>query len=159
MLHTKKQKGLITMKKFTKCLLKLTAVCAVAGGAFSYLKKQGYIRVVSDETDDDLDNFSEHDTESEERTYVHVDTQAMKEKAKEMAQDVKEKAEEVAQDVKAKAEEWADIAQDKAEDAYEDAKKAAETAAAHVATAVEKAWYEAEDTVEKVEEFFNDEEA
>lgn len=147
------------MKKFTKCLFKIAAIGAVAGGAFSYLKKHGYIQVITDETDEDLDNFSEEDTSDAKRTYIHVDTESMKTKAKEMAQDVKTKAEEWADIAQEKAGDIAEELKDKAEDAYEDAKKMAGTAAENVASAVEKAWYEAEDTVEKVEEFFNDEEA
>lgn len=126
------------MKKITKCVLKIAALGAAMGGAFAYLKNKGYITVTKGHEDEDLDDFSTPDSGYAERTYIHVDTNAMKEKAKEMVEDFKE-------DIK-----------DKAEDAYDEAKKMAGTAAANVANAVEKAWYETE---EKVEEFFNDEEA
>lgn len=118
------------MKKLMKFLLKLAAVGAAIGGVFAYLKKKGYISVTTDHADEDLDDFSTPDEEGTERTYINIDTDAMKEKAKEMAQD-----------------------------AYDEAKKMADAAASNVADAVEKVWYKAEDTVEKVEEFFNDEEA
>lgn len=138
------------MKKLMKCLLKLAAVSAAIGGAFAYLKKKGYISVTIGHEDEDLDDFSFPDTEGTERTYINVDTEAMKAKAKEMAQDVKSKATQWAEKAQEKASEWTEKAQDKAEDIAED-----------VADAVEKAWYETEekveDTVEKVEEFFNDE--
>lgn len=150
------------MKKITKCLLKLAAVGTAIGGVFAYLKKKGYISVTIGHEDEDLDDFSSPDTEGTERTYINVDTEAMKAKAKEMAQDVKAKATQWAGKAQDKAEDIAEDIMDKAEDAYDEAKKAAGTAAANVANAVEKAWYETEekveDTVEKVEEFFNDEE-
>lgn len=127
------------MKKFTKCALRLIGLGAIAGGTFAYLKKKGYITVTTGSEDEDYDDFSSPDTEGTERTYVNVDTEAMKEKAKEMAQDL---AEEI---------------KDKAEDAYDEAKKMAGNAASNMANALEKAWYNAEDKVEQVEEFFNDE--
>ena len=120
------------MKKLLKCFLKLAALGAAIGGAFAYLKKKGYIQVTTGNDDEDLDDFSCPDSECTERTYIHVDTEAMKEKAEEI--------------------------KEKAEGAYDEAKKMADTAAANVVHAVEKAWYKAEDQVEKVEEFFNDEE-
>ena len=138
------------MKKLMKCLLKLAAVGAAIGGVFAYLKKKGYISVTIGHEDEDLDDFSSPDTEGTERTYINVDTEAMKAKAKEMAQDVKTKATEWAGKAQEKASEWTEKAQDKAENIAED-----------MADAVEKAWYKTEekveDTVEKVEEFFNDE--
>ena len=157
------------MKKLMKFLLKLAAVGAAIGGADAYLKKKGYISVTTGHEDEDLDDFSTPDAESTERTYINVDTEAMKEKAKAMAQDVKTKASEWADKAQEKASEWTEKAQDKAEDiaeeikdkaeaAYDEAKKMAGTAATNVANALEKAWYEAEDKAEKVEEFFNDEE-
>lgn len=124
------------MKKLLKCFLKLVAIGAAIGGALAYLKKKGYISVTIGNADEDLDDFSCPDSECTERTYIHVDTEAMKEKAEEIAEEIKEKA----------------------EDAYDEAKKMAGSAAANVAHAVEKVWYKAEDQVEKVEEFFNDEE-
>jgi len=116
------------MKKFTKCIIRLVGAGAVLGGTFAYLKKKGYITVTTGNGDEDYDNFSAHCTETE-RTYVNVDTEAIKEKAKEVAKEVKDKTMEKA-----------------------------ESAASNVADAVEKAWYKAEDAVEEVEEFFNDEE-
>ena len=124
------------MKKLLKCFLKLAALGAAIGGAFAYLKKKGYIQVTTGNDDEDLDDFSCPDSECTERTYIHVDTEAIKEKAEEIAEEIKEKA----------------------EDAYDEAKKMAGNAAAIVAHAVEKVWYKAEAQVEKVEEFFNDEE-
>ena len=106
---------------------------------FAYLKSKGYITVSTNNEDEDYDDFSSVDTEGTERTYINVNTDAMKSKAKEIAQDVK----------------------DKAEDAYDGAKEKVKDASKNIAHALEKAWYEAEDTVEdtveKVEEFFNDE--
>ena len=166
------RKDLMIMKKSMKCLLKLAAVGAAIGGAFAYLKNKGYISVTTGHEDEDLDDFSSPDSAGTERTYINVDTYAMKAKAKEMAQDVKTKASEWAGKAQEMASEWTEKAQDKAEDiaedimdkaedAYDEAKKAAGNVAANVANAVEKAWYETEekveDTVEKVEEFFNDE--
>ena len=124
------------MKKLFKYFLKLAALGAALGGAFAYLKKKGYISVTIGSADEDLDDFSCPDSDCPERTYIHVDTEAMKEKAEEIKEEIKEKA----------------------EDAYDEAKKMAGNAAANVAHAVEKAWYKAEDQVEKIEEFFNDEE-
>lgn len=127
------------MKKLCKFIFRLIGLGAIIGGAFAYLKNKGYITVSSGNGDDDYDDFSSADTESNERTYIHVDTEAMKSKAKEMAKDVK----------------------DKAEDVYEEAKEKVKDASQNIAQALEKVWYEAEDTVddtvEKVEEFFNDE--
>lgn len=121
------------MKKFTKFVLRLIAVGAAIGGIFAYLKKKGYITVSTDNEDEDYDDFSSIDTEGNERTYINVDTEAMKSKAKEVAQD-----------------------------AYDDAKEKVKDASKNIANVLEKAWYEAENTmentVEKVEEFFNDEE-
>lgn len=121
------------MKKFFKFMLRLISIGAVIGGVFAYLKSKGYITVSTGNSDEDYDDFSPIDTEGTERTYINVNTEAMKSKAKEMAQDV-----------------------------YDEAKKKVKDASGNIAEAFEKAWYEAEntveDTVEKVEEFFNDEE-
>ena len=149
------------MKKFLKFMLRLIGLGAIIGGAFAYLKKKGYITVSTGNEDEDYDDFSSIDTEGTERTYINVDTEAMKTKAKEMAQDVKTKASEFAGKAQDAAEEIAEEIKDKAEDAYDEAKKKAKDASANIANALEKAWYGAEDTVEetveKVEEFFNDE--
>ena len=127
------------MKKFINFILRLIGLGVVIGGAFAYLKSKGYITISTGNEDEDYDDFSNVDTESTERTYINVDTDAMKSKAKELAKDVK----------------------DKAEDAYDEAKEKVKDASKTIAHALEKAWYEAEDTVEdtveKVEEFFNDE--
>lgn len=127
------------MKKFTKFLLSLIGLGTVVGGAFYYLKEKGYITVSRGEEDEDYDDFLEDENDCPERTYINVDTEAMAEKAKEVAQEI------------------ADEIKDKAEDAYDGAKKLAGNAANNIAGALEKAWYEAGDQVEKVEEFFNDE--
>ena len=156
------------MKKFTKCVLRLVGLGAVVGGTFAYLQKKGYVTVSKGSEDEDYDDFSCTDCECGERTYIHVDTDAMKEKAKEVAQEMKEKASEIKETYKEqsmelkekaqdKAEDWAEELKDKAEDAYDGAKKMAGAAANNVAGAIEKAWYEAGEQVEKVEEFFNDE--
>lgn len=128
------------MKKFTKSVLSLIGLGTIIGGAFVYLKDKGYITVSSGNDDEDYDDFSDEAYKEEtERTYIHVDTDAMKKKAKEVAS-------EVAEDIK-----------DKAEDVYDDARKKAGDAASNIANALEKAWYEAGEQAEKVEEFFNDE--
>lgn len=138
------------MKKVTKCLLKITALGVALGGAFAYLKNKGYITVSNIHTDEDYDDFSCPDNECGERTYIHVDTDAMKAKAKEMAQDVKAKASDV-------AEELVEEIKDKAEDAYDEAKQMAAAAKENIASSIEKAWYNTGEQTEKVEEFFNDE--
>ena len=127
------------MKKLMKCLLTLIGLGTVIGAAFVWLKNKGFITVTTGSEDEDYDDFSSVDTEESERTYVNVDTSAMKEKAKEVAQDLKEEI------------------MDKAEDAYDGAKKMAKDASENIANAIEKAYYGAEGTIEKVEEFFNDE--
>lgn len=131
---------MIIMKKLFKFILRLIGLGAIIGGAFAYLKNKGYITVTTGNEDEDYDDFSDIDTESVGRTYIHVDTEAMKAKAKEMAAEAKDKAEVV----------------------YDGAKERVKDASKNIAHALEKAWYEAEDTVEetveKVEEFFNDEE-
>ena len=145
------------MKKMLKCFLKLAAFGAVIGGAFAYLKEKGYISITVGHEDEDLDDFSTPDYEGAERTYINIDTDAMKAKAKEMVDDVKTKAGEWAGKAQEMASEWTEKAQDKAEDivedimdkaedAYDETKKAAGNAAANIANAIEK-----------VEEFFNDE--
>ena len=130
---------MIIMKKLCKFMLRLIGLGAIIGGVFAYLKSKGYITVSTNNEDEDYDDFSSVDTEGTERTYINVNTDAMKSKAKEMAQDMK----------------------DMAEDAYDGAKEKVKDASKNIAHALEKAWYEAEDTVEdtveKVEEFFNDE--
>ncbi len=150
------------MKKFMAFLLKLAAVGAAVGAAFAYLKKKGYISVTIGHEDEDLDDFSTPDAEYTERTYINVDTEAMKAKAKEMAEEVKTKASQWAGKAQDKAEEMAEDLKDKAEDAYDEAKKLAGNAATNMASALEKVWYEAEEVAEEVEdeveEFFNDEE-
>ena len=127
------------MKKFTKFMFRVISLGAIIGGAFAYLKSKGYITVSTGSEDEDYDDFSYEESEGTNRTYVTVDTDAMKAKAKEMAQGVKEVA----------------------EDVYDEAKVKVKDASKNLAHALEKAWYEAEDTVEdtveKVEEFFNDE--
>lgn len=138
------------MKKVTKCLLKITALGAVLGGTFAYLKNKGYITVSHIHNDEDYDDFSCPDHECGSRTYIHVDTDAMKHKAKEVAQDVKEKAQNMAEDLM-------DEIKDKAEDAYDEAKQMASNAKENIASSIEKAWYQASEQGEKVEEFFNDE--
>lgn len=156
------------MKKFTKCVIKLAALGAAVGGAFVYLKNKGYITVSTGHEDEDYDDFSCPDSEGSERTYINVDTDAMKAKAKEMAQGVKAKASDIACTCKEKTTEFAEKAQDacedlaeeikdKAEDAYDEAKKMAGTAKDNIASSIEKAWYHAGEQAEKVEEFFNDE--
>lgn len=145
------------MKNFTKFMLRLIALGAAIGGVIAYLKKKGYISITTGSEDEDYDDFSSPDTEGTERTYINVDTDAMKEKAKEMAQDVKTKASEFAEKAQDAAEDIAEEIKDKAEGAYDEAKKMAKDASENIASALEKAWYEAEDKVEKVEEFFNDE--
>lgn len=131
------------MKKFFKFLFRIITLGAALGAAFAYLKSKGYITVSTNNEDEDYDDFSSVDTEGTERTYINVDTNAMKAKAKEMAMDMKVKATEFAEDV------------------YDEAKEKVKDASQNIAHALEKAWYEAEDTVEdtveKVEEFFNDE--
>lgn len=156
------------MKKMTKCILKIAALGVAVGGAFAYLKNKGYITVSTGHEDEDYDDFSCPDNEGSERTYINVDTEAMKAKAKEMAQDVKTKACDFADACKEKTTEFAGKAQDaaediaeeikdKAEDVYDEAKKMANTAKDNIASSIEKAWYHAGDQAEKVEEFFNDE--
>ena len=109
------------MKKLCDFILRLIGLGVVIGGAFAYLKNKGYITVSNDNEDEDYDDFSTVDSEGSERTYINVDTEALKAKAKEKVKD----------------------------------------ASKCIAHALEKVWYEAEDTVEetveKVEEFFNDE--
>ncbi len=156
--------------KIGKFLLGTVAAGVALGGAFLYLKDKGYINVNgkpnTDEDFDDLDDLDALEGFDEEsccegccsdspRTYVYVDTKALKEKATEIAHDVKGKAGSL----------------------YEDAKKIAGTATDSMAHAVEKAWYSADSsktaedeevteevpTSEEVEEtvvdeFFNDEE-
>ncbi|MFI3238028.1 MAG: hypothetical protein R3Y47_08345 [Lachnospiraceae bacterium] len=135
--------------KLGKFLLGATAVGAAIGGAAIYLKEKGYVTFNFDQPcccGDDCDC----DSENASREYIHVDTQAMKEKATDLAKDAK----------------------DKAETMYGDAKKVAEKAADNLATKVEKTWYEApekvaefktsvshaaKDSADKVEDFFNDE--
>ncbi len=156
------------MKKCMKFFLKLAAIGAFLGGIFAYLKSKGFITITTEHGDEDYDDFSCPDNEGSERTYIHVDTEAMKARAKEMAQDMKVKAggladacmektvgfAEKAQDT---AEEWVGELKDKAEDAYDEAKKMANTAKDNIAATIEKAWYNVEDKAEKVEEFFHDE--
>lgn len=127
------------MKKLTKFLLTLIGLGTVIGAAFVYLKEKGYITVTSGGEDEDYDDFSAPDEEYSDRTYINVNTEAMASKAKEVYQDV-------ASEIK-----------DKAEDAYDEAKKMAGNAKDAIANTLEKAWYEVGDQVEKVEEFFNDE--
>ncbi len=150
------------MKKFMKFMLRLIGLGAIIGGVFAYLKNKGYITISISNEDEDYDDFSSIDTEGTERTYINVDTDAMKSKAKEMAHDVKLKASVLAEKAHHVAEDIAEEIKDKAEDVYDEAKKKAKDATSNIANALEKAWYEAEDTVddtvEKVEEFFNDEE-
>lgn len=129
------------MKKFTKNVLSLIGLGTVIGSAFVYLKDKGYITVSNGRDDEDYDDFSgEEENAEDERTYVNIDTDAMKKKAMEVAT-------EVATEIK-----------DKAEDVYDDAKKKAGDTASSIANALEKAWYEAGEQAEKVEEFFHDEE-
>ncbi len=156
------------MKKVTKCILKIAALGVAAGGAFAYLKNKGYITVSTGHEDEDYDDFSCPDSGCSERTYINVDTDALKAKAKEMAQEAKSKAGDFACACKEKTTEFAEKAQDvaedlaeeikdKAEDAYDEAKKMANTAKENIASSIEKAWYNTGEQTEKVEEFFNDE--
>lgn len=128
------------MKKFMKFILTLIGLGTVIGGAFVYLKEKGYITVTSGGEDEDYDDFSTLEEEGNNRTYINVDTEGLKARAKEIYQNVKGEV------------------KDKAEDAYESAKKMANNAAGTIANSLEKAWYEAGDKVEEVEEFFSEEE-
>ena len=85
---------MIIMKKLCKFILRLIGLGAIIGGVFAYLKSKGYITVSTGNEDEDYDDFSSVDTEGNERTYINVNTDAMKSKAKEMAQDMKDMAEE-----------------------------------------------------------------
>lgn len=127
------------MKKFTKFILTLIGLGTVIGGAFVYLKDKGYITVTSGGEDEDYDDFSTLDEENNHRTYINVDTEGLKKRAKELFQNVKS-------EVKGKA-----------EDAYVGAKRMANDAAGALANSLEKAWYEAGDKIEEVEEFFDEE--
>ena len=150
------------MKKFTKFMFRVISLGAILGGAFAYLKSKGYITVSVGSEDDDYDDFSYEETENISRRYINVDTDAMKAKAKEMAGDVKSKAVELAGKAHDVAEDFADEIKEVAEDVYDEAKEKVKDASKNLANVLEKVWYEAEetveDTVEKVEEFFNDEE-
>lgn len=127
------------MKKFTKFILTLIGIGTVIGGAFVYLKDKGYITVTSDGEDEDYDDFSTLEEEGNHRTYINVDTEGLKARAKEIYQNVKGEV------------------KDKAEDAYAGAKRMVNNAAGSVANSLEKVWYEANDKVEEVEEFFSEE--
>ena len=127
------------MKKFTKFILTLIGLGTVIGGAFVYLKDKGYITVTSGGEDEDYDDFSTLDEENNHRTYINVDTEGLKKRAKEIYQNVKSEV------------------KDKAEDAYVGAKRMANDAAGALANSLEKAWYEAGDKIEEVEEFFDEE--
>lgn len=127
------------MKKFTKFILTLIGIGTVIGGAFVYLKDKGYITVTSDGEDEDYDDFSTLEEEGNHRTYINVDTEGLKARAKGIYQNVKGEV------------------KDKAEDAYAGAKRMVNNAAGSVANSLEKVWYEANDKVEEVEEFFSEE--
>jgi len=127
------------MKKFTKFILTLIGIGTVIGGAFVYLKEKGYITVTSAGEDEDYDDFSYEEEEGNNRTYIRVDTEGLKTRAKEIYQNVKS-------EVKTKA-----------EDAYAGAKRMVDGAKDSVASSIEKVWYEATDKAEEVEEFFSEE--
>ena len=127
------------MKKFTKFILTLIGIGTVIGGAFVYLKEKGYITVTSGGEDEDYDDFSNLEEEGSHRTYINVDTEGLKARAKEIYQNVKGEV------------------RDKAEDAYAGAKRMVNDAKDSVANSLEKAWYKASDKVEEVEEFFTEE--
>ena len=128
------------MKKFTKFILTLIGIGTVIGGAFVYLKEKGYITVTSGGEDEDYDDFSTLEEEGTNRTYINVDTEGLKARAKEIYQNVSGEI------------------KDKAQDAYAGAKRMANNAAHSVASSLEKAWYEAGDKIEEVEEFFSEDE-
>lgn len=115
------------MAKFGKFLLSTAALVGTAATAY-YLYKHVKIDVVTEE-DEDLDDFSEEETEAPR--YVSLNTEASPvEKA---AEAVAEKAAEVVEEAKEKAEDLVEAVAEKAEDV-------------------------AEDIEESVEEFFNDDE-
>lgn len=126
------------MKKFTKFILTLIGIGTVIGGAFVYLKDKGYITVTSGGEDEDYDDFSTLDEEDTHRTYIKVDTEGLKARAKEIYENVRGEV------------------KDKAEDAYAGAKRMVSDAKDSVANSLEKAWYKANDKVEEVEEFFTE---
>ena len=128
------------MKKFMKFILTLIGIGTVIGGAFVYLKEKGYITVTSGGEDEDYDDFSDLEEEGGRRTYINVDTESLKARAKEVYTNVKAGV------------------KDKAGDAMEGAKKMMSNASDVVASSIEKAWYKATDKVEDVEEFFNEDE-
>lgn len=108
------------MKKLTKFVFRTIGLGTVLGGAFVYLKEKGYITITKTSEDEDYDDFSCPDQEGVERTYIKVDTQAMKDKAKDVAKGVKEKAAEFAENCKDKTSSFTEKAQDAAEDAAEE---------------------------------------
>ena len=128
------------MKKFAKFMFTLIGIGTVVGGAFVYLKEKGYITVTSGREDEDYDDFSTMEEEGNHRTYINVDTEGLKQRAKEIFENVKGGV------------------KDKAGDAYEGAKRMMSDASDAVASSIEKAWYKAADKVEDVEEFFTEEE-
>ena len=128
------------MKKFTKFMLTLIGIGTVIGGAFVYLKDKGYITVTSGGEDEDYDDFSTVEEDDNHRTYIKVDTEGLKTRAKEIYENVKGGV------------------KDKAEDAYEGAKRMVSDAKDSVASSIEKAWYKAADKVEDVEEFLTEDE-
>ncbi len=139
------------MKKNGHFLLKLTAVGAAVCGIYLYLKDKGYVTVkVNNGANSTNENADSPEADSE-KSYVTIDSTNLVEKAKEVADDVKKKTAEVAGDACDKTIEFVKNAKGAATDA-------AEEAAQKAADSIEKAWYSTQETAEKVEPFFDEEE-
>ncbi|MCD8129757.1 MAG: hypothetical protein LUE16_00515 [Lachnospiraceae bacterium] len=139
------------MKKNGHFLLKLTAVGAAVCGIYLYLKDKGYVTVrVNNDAGSTNENADSPEADSG-KSYVTIDSANLVEKAKEVADDVKKKTAEVVGDACDKTRELMENARDAAADA-------AEEAAQKAADSIEKAWYSTQETAEKVEPFFDEDE-
>ncbi|MCD8327230.1 MAG: hypothetical protein LUC90_11305 [Lachnospiraceae bacterium] len=139
------------MKKNGHFLLKLTAVGAAVCGIYLYLKDKGYVTVKVNHDADPANEDADSPEADSEKSYVTIDSTNLVEKAKEVADDVRKKTVEVANDACDKTKELVKNARDAASDA-------AEEAAQKAADSIEKAWYSTQETADKVEAFFDEDE-